>query len=434
MIRIAVSAFALAFGAPALSSQAAAQQTQTIEGIITIVNDQPISYSDVRERASLLLLTLGAQRPSQEQIAQITDQALDELIDEKLQIQESAEYEIEVSEQEINAAVADMARQSGMDRETLLGVLRESGVDPQSLQEQMRAEIAWRQIMGGLYGSRIRISSNQIDERLKRLETNAQKTQYRLGEIFLYTANEQEKQQALNGAETILEQLRNGAPFEVAAQRFSSAPTSAAGGDMGYVSLADVDPDVAEAVRGMNEPGYSDPIEVENGVYIVAYRGKQDPSETVTVADLIRLSVENGSEDDLMAATAAADGCEDIQEIAGNDPNLTATDLSDVRLNDLGAEGRNMVESTEIGAATDVFAMGGSIGVMYVCSRDESGSSLPSRDEIEDQLFARQLNMISQRELRDLRREATIIHRDPSAQGENSTPPAGATPGNAGGS
>lgn len=411
MIRFAVTAIALALTAPTLAPAPQAQEAQTIEGIVAIVNDQPISYSDVRERASLLLLTLGAQRPTPEQQQQIASQALDELIDEKLQLQEAAEYEVQVSQEDINRSIEDMARQSGLTRETLIGVLNQAGVDPQSLEAQMRADIAWRRIMGGLYGSRIRISSNQIDERLKRLKAASQETQYRLGEIFLYTADETEKQQALQGARTIIEQLANGAPFEVAAERFSSAPTSAAGGEMGFVSLDDVDPAVAEAVRGMSEPGLSDPIVVENGVYIIEFRGKQDPAETVTIVDMVRLAVGNGSEDDLLAATAAAEDCESARTVAENDPNLEASNLDDVKLDDLGPEGRAMIDAIEVGQHTDIMAMGGSLGVMYLCNRNESGDTLPSRDEIENQLYGRQLAMISQRELRNLRRDATIIQR-----------------------
>ena len=411
MIKLFAKLVAILLVATALTFSGRAQEGQTIEGIVAIVNDQPISYSDVRERASLLLLTLGAQRPTQEQVEQITSQALDELIDEKLQLQEAGEYEVEVSQEDINNSVEDMARQSGLNREGLLQVLREAGVDPQSLEAQMRAEIAWRRIMGGLYGSRIRISANQIDERLNRLRETSQETQYSLGEIFLYTANEQEQQQALQGAQTIIEQLQNGAPFEVAAQRFSSAPTSAAGGDMGLVSLEDVDPAVAEAVQAMSEPGLSDPIAVENGVYIIQYRGKRDPSETVEVVDMIRLAVGNGSEDDLLAALAATSDCESALSVAENNDNLNASELSDVRLSDLGPEARSTVESIEIGEHTDVMAMGGSIGVMYLCDRSETGGALPSREEVENQLFGRQLSLISQRELRNLRRDATIIQR-----------------------
>ncbi|MEO1305946.1 MAG: SurA N-terminal domain-containing protein, partial [Pseudomonadota bacterium] len=141
---------------------------QQIEGIIAVVNDDPISFTDVRQRARLLLLSLGGQQPTPEQIQQITQQALEQLIDEKLQLQEAAEYEVEITDSEIASSIDRLAQQSGITRDVLLQSLIESGVNPNSLEEQTRADIAWRRIMGGLYGSRIRISDNQINDQIER--------------------------------------------------------------------------------------------------------------------------------------------------------------------------------------------------------------------------------------------------------------------------
>ena len=80
----AISAFS-APEAPASAQESAAitpeSDRQTLEGIAAIVNDKPISYSDVRQRARLLLLTIGASNPTQEQVQQITSQALEQLVD-----------------------------------------------------------------------------------------------------------------------------------------------------------------------------------------------------------------------------------------------------------------------------------------------------------------------------------------------------------------
>ena len=43
-----------------------------------------------------------------------------------------------------------------------------------------------------------------------------------------------------NDADMEVEQLDAGAPFSLAAQRLSSAPTAASGGDMGWVALDDI--------------------------------------------------------------------------------------------------------------------------------------------------------------------------------------------------
>merc|ERR1712137_307694 len=109
----AVMIAALPVGGTSFAQEADAPERLALEGVAAIVNDQPISYSDVRQRARLLLLSLGGQQPTQEQIQQITGQALEQLIDERLQLEKAAEFEMEISPDEISGAVDDMARQSG---------------------------------------------------------------------------------------------------------------------------------------------------------------------------------------------------------------------------------------------------------------------------------------------------------------------------------
>lgn len=388
-----------------------APETLQIEGVVAVVNDDPISFTDVRQRARLLLLSLGGRQPTPEQVQQITAQALEQLIDEKLQLQEAAEYEVEVTDTEIASSIDRLAQQSGLTRDSLLSSLLQSGVNPTSLEDQTRADIAWRRIMSGLYGSRIRISDNQIQEQLNRLQADAQKEQYLASEIFLFAPTPEDKAQALTAANSILEQLRAGAPFEVAAQRFSSAPTAATGGDMGWIVLDDFEDARKAALQAMTEPGLTAPITVDDGIYLMSMRGKRDPSEATTLVDVARLTVNNGSDADLKAAVDRIDGCASVETVANQDDNLRSVALDNLNVEDLGPEAKAMVTTTPIGEATDIFAQSGTLAVMYVCDRRDDVEAVPSRDQIEDRLYGEQLGMISERSLRNLRREATIIRR-----------------------
>jgi peptidyl-prolyl cis-trans isomerase SurA len=388
-----------------------APEALQIEGIIAVVNDDPISFTDVRQRARLLLLSLGGQQPTQEQVQQITAQALEQLIDEKLQLQEAAEYEVEVSDNDIANSIDRLAQQSGLTRDSLVTSLLQSGVNPASLEDQTRADIAWRRIMSGLYGSRIRISDNQIQEQLKRLQADAKKEQYLVSEIFLFAPTPEDKSQALTAANSILEQLRAGAPFEVAAQRFSSAPTAATGGDMGWVVLDNFEDERRAVLQNITGPGLTAPVTVDDGIYLMSVRSKRDPSEATTLVDVKRLTVNNGSDAELKAAVDRIEGCAAVETIADEDENLRAVALNDLNVEDLGPEAQAMVTSTPIGEATDIFAQSGTLAVMYVCDRRDDVEAAPSADQIEDRLYSEQLGMISERSLRNLRREATIIRR-----------------------
>ncbi|MEL7546026.1 MAG: SurA N-terminal domain-containing protein [Pseudomonadota bacterium] len=407
LIFSAVSIIACMIATPTVQ----AQTGQQIEGIVAVVNDDPISFTDVRQRAQMLLLSLGGQEPTPEQIQQLTSQALDQLIDEKLQLQEAAEYEVEVSDEDIQRQLESLAQQSGLTREGLVQTMLQSGINPVSLEEQTRADIAWRRIMGGLYGSRIRISANQIDERLARLRASSQKEQFQLAEIFLFAPTEEDQAAAVEAAISIRAQINAGAPFELAAQRFSSAPTAATGGDMGWVTLEDLDETRAVAVAQFERPGLSEPVVVDDGVYLLQVRNKRDPAEQISRVDLTRIIVEDGSKAALSAAVGEMQTCQGIDEIVGDDPNLRATTLEDLNVNELGEEGRAMVMNTAIGSHTDVFAQSGTLAVMFVCDRRDGMDDLPRREQIEDQLYSQQLSLVSERSLRNLRREATIIRR-----------------------
>ena len=408
---VALSVFALAAPGAASAQDAPAQDRLALEGIAAVVNDKPISYSDVRQRARLLLLSFGGQQPSPEQIQQITGQALEQLIDERLQLEKASEFELKIDPSEINDAVDGMARQSGATGEQLKQQLLAAGVNPASLEDQMRAEISWNRVMSGLYGSRIRISDNQVDDQIDRVRTSLPKTQYRVSEIFLFAPDEETKEQARQAATSIAEQLKAGADFRIAAQRISSAPTSATGGDMGWISSGDLEPALAEAVTSATGPGMLDPIETDDGVYILSIVDKREPAKLTTKVDLKRLYVTDGKESDLKAAMQQIEGCEDVQSVANSKSNLRHADLDDINIEELGPEGKELVLAAEINKATETFSAGNGLAVMYVCRREDGAEALPSRDDVKNTLKDRELSMISERELRNLRRDSTIIYR-----------------------
>lgn len=412
MVRAVLMAALVAFSAPSALAQAAPEDNRLqLEGIAAIVNDKPISYSDVRQRARLLLLTLGRGEPSPEQIQQITGQALEQLIDERLQLDRVAEYEVEVDPQEIDAELSDMASQSGIGADGLRQQLLTAGVNPVSLEEQIRADIAWNRLMSGLFGSRIRISDNQVEDQLNRMRAAMKTTQYRVAEIFLYAPDTATRPEAMKAAESIIQQLQQGADFRIAAQRISSAPTAATGGDMGWVTADDLSEALSAAVTGAAVPALLPPIEVENGIYILNVTAKREPSQPTTKVDLKRLVTTDGKESTLTEAIGRIKSCDEVQSVANSKSELRAQDMLDIDVVELGEEGRALVLNTAVGSATEIFAAGGGLAVMYVCRRQDGAEALPSKEDMKGSIKARELNMISERELRNSRRDATIIYR-----------------------
>ncbi len=403
---------------PAVAQLRAAPQGSTaasadiqIEGIAAIVNDEPISYSDVRERARLLLVGIQAE-PDQATVSRIAAQAREQLIEERIQLQKAAEFDLKVEDADVREAVADMAASSGLDVEGLYRELLAVGVNPVSLESQMRADIAWRRLMSGLYGSRLRVSEDQIDDRLEMIRLSATRTQYQLSEIFLYAPEgDERRQQAIDLANTLIEQFGNGVQFELAAQRFSASATAASGGAMGWVTETELEPEVVAAISALEGPGVTAPIITSQGIYLYAVRNKQLPAEGRVSVDLQQLVARDGAASALDIAIADGASCTTLSRIAGESENLSAIDIGTVDPETLNAETKARIFATPVGSFSEYFSVRNGLAVTFVCARREGEIELPSRQEVENQLYGQLLARISDRELRNLKRDAMIIRR-----------------------
>ncbi|HCK84043.1 MAG TPA: hypothetical protein DHW63_05855, partial [Hyphomonadaceae bacterium] len=208
-MRMHTAAAALAAALAAMTSPAAAQLG---EGVAAIVNDTVISTFDVRQRANLLLVSAGIQStPEMQQRART--QALRDLVDEHLQMQEAAHFEIEVTAEQIDRRVADIARSNETTIEGLTEQLARDGVSVSTLRSQIGADIAWQRLMGGMYGSRLRISEIDIRETQERIAANATRPQYQISEIFLPAETDAEFTEMEQGAMRLLQEMQRGAPF-----------------------------------------------------------------------------------------------------------------------------------------------------------------------------------------------------------------------------
>jgi peptidyl-prolyl cis-trans isomerase SurA len=180
---------------------------------------------------------------------------------------------------------------------------------------------------------------------------------------------------------------------------------------MGWVTADDLSEALSAAVTGATVPSLLPPIEVENGIYILSVTAKREPSQPTTKVDLKRLVTTDAKEATLTEAMGRITSCADVQSVANSKSELRAQDMTDIDVVELGPEGRSLVLDTAVGSPTEIFAVGGGLAVMYVCRRQDGAEALPSKEDMKGSIKARELSMISERELRNSRRDATIIYR-----------------------
>jgi len=398
---------------------AAAPQFQLADGILVTVNDSVITGFDLRQRM-LLLIAMTQVQPTAENLPAIQQQAMNVLIDERLQNQELAKYEdLKVPEADVDSEIADMAREVGTTPDNYLQYLAQGGIRTSTFRDQLRTQIGWSQLVGGRFQSRARPSRAAIDAALRQVNEAASKKQYLIGEIYIEASRVGGQQAALNGANQLVAQMVQGAPFQNVAQQFSAAPSATRGGDAGWVVEGTVQPALQQALDQLDAGQLSRPIPVEGGVYIIYMRDKRDGASTSLVAMkqiMIELP-ETASEADVAAATQRLEAirgqltCDNIQARASSEQGLLGSDLGESDVQNLAPQFQQVARSAEIGTISSPVRTPLGVHLLAVCGRRVGGSEAPDARAIENQIFRQNIATLGRRYMRDLRNDALIEYK-----------------------
>lgn len=191
-------------------------------GIVAIVNGDVISEGDVANRRKLFALSSGLPA-SQDVLNRLTPRIISQLIDERLRLQEMQRRHIVVGDAEIAAAIKDVEQRNGMAPGTLQSRLAAAGVGPQTLIDQLRVQLGWGRVLRQQIGASFDVSDSDIAEQIAALKAQTGQTEFQVGEIFVPVEGPTAKDESRKFVDTIIQELRAGAPFAVAAAQFSQS-------------------------------------------------------------------------------------------------------------------------------------------------------------------------------------------------------------------
>ena len=395
------------------------------ESVAAVVNDDIISTYDLGQRVRLLAATSGVQ-PTQETLPQFEREALISLIDEHLQMQElkriekEQKFKIIASDKDVEEELDGMAKQANTTKAQFLAALGKAGVSPETMKQQLRAQISWRDYIRGRYGSRLRIGEDQIKAVQTMLQADASKPQYEVSEVFIDASRVGGMNQAMQGAQQLISQMQQGAPFAAVARQFSASPTAAAGGEAGWISPGEMPPEVDAALEQLRPGQLSAPIPVKDGVYIIYLRDKRSGAgETLVSLKQAAIALpQNATQADIDAARTKLEalrpqikGCNGLEAAAAKTPGVVAGDLGEAQISDLAPQFKNAAQSLQVGQVSEPIRTNVGLHLVALCGRHAAGSQMPNHDQIENRLYGEQLSMIARRYMRDLRSSATIETR-----------------------
>jgi peptidyl-prolyl cis-trans isomerase SurA len=391
--------------------------------IVAVVNGDVISNSDVESRTRLFALSTGLPM-TQDVLDRLKHQITRQLIDEKLRMQEVQRRKIVVPDKAIADAIRDIESRNGLPPGALRQKLAVGGAGQRTLIDQLRTQLGWTQVLREQLGDQVKITDAEVAEQQRLLALQVGKPEFRVGEIFIPVDDPAAASDAQRFAETVISELRAGAPFPVVAAQFSQNQTALQGGALGWVQPNQLDPQVARLVSEMPIGAVSNPVKVPGGISIVTLQAKREIGRDVgTVLSLRQVFLPFSSALDPQAPTeqqkqalekargisASVHSCDQMEQVAKANNSPRPADPGEVRLESVNPPPfRQILSSLPFDRATQPVVTGDGIAVMIVCSREEKNLAQQSKQEVQAQLLNERVELLSRQLLANLRRHAAI--------------------------
>lgn len=279
-MKIKVSNFWLVlFSVLLVFSGFASAQVKSLDRVIAIVDDDVIMKSQLDSRVEEVVQTVskrGGDLPPQDVLVK---QVLDRLIVEDLQIQLANRYGITADDDEVNQAVADVAKRNNLNMDQFKKVLQNEGLSLTALRDQIRREILINRVRQRVIGEKIRITDQEVKNFLNSEIGKAQLSEeYYLASILVpvsqgssYAAIQKAEQKATD----IYRQLENGADFAKLAMTSSSGDKALEGGEIGWRQAAQLPPPFDQLIHGLKVGDFTQPVSTPGGLIILKVMDKR---------------------------------------------------------------------------------------------------------------------------------------------------------------
>ena len=415
IVSCALVLLGLAFPLPAIG--------QLSLNIVAIVNDEIISDYDLQSRIDFVLFSTGLpNNPSGRK--RIRYRILNSLIDQKLMLQQAKQKNIKVSRKQIVDVISQVEKQNGMLKGDMAKLLNKSNIDTLTYERQVEAKIAWGRIIRNKLAKSGELDEENINAQIRLIQNHKGKPEYLVAEIFISFdegRSDLKEQELVN---RLYQQIKGGTPFGQVARSFSESASAARNGNLGWIREDQLGPHLAKIISNLQRDELSLPVKAPDGYYILLLKNKRLAQglilgETLVSIQQILLPLKNNAaklevQAQLTLANSisrSVQNCKDMEALE-NEIGIPKTGkILGVKLSSLLPGIRKATQNLDIGKASNPIRTKAGILILMVCSRSIEKDEAMARRRVAQQISRRRAELISRRELLDLRRSAFIETR-----------------------
>jgi peptidyl-prolyl cis-trans isomerase SurA len=366
------------------------------------VNDKVVTQYEVDQRARFMTLLRAPGDPYEE--------AVEVLIDERLQLEEAARMDLVLTEEQLLAGQEEFAARANLSREEFIGALAGGGVEAQTFRDFVAAGLLWREVVRSRFAPQVRVSDVDIDRALSADAPRPDGIRVLYSEIILPANTEAAVAEAQRRAAEIATYTTPEA-FSQAARAFSVAPSRSRGGRVDWVEVANLPPVLAQALLALAPGQVSQPLPIPNAIALFQLRGIEDgeaplPGNVSVDYALYRLPAAPAGPAEAARLDRDTDTCNDLySEARGLPPErlerITAT-MAEI-------PGDVALELARLDAGeTALMNRGGALVMVMLCSRTVPLPEDVTRDDVRARLQNQRLQTFAEGYLAELRANAIL--------------------------
>lgn len=281
--------------------------TKTVDFIVALVNSEPVTNFDVRQRLLRLEQQAALQGRAMPTREEMVKQVLEQLVVERALIQQASESGVRVDDASLAQAEQSIAAQNQLSVEEFRRRIVVEGLDPNKVRNELRNQLLLQRLREREVNARVSVSQADIDAFIReRQGASAQALELNLGHVLIQVpenASEESVRALQAKAQGVADRLRSGADLAAQAKEFSQGTEAASGGLMGLRPIYRLPELFVQAVANVPVGAVAGPLRSAAGFHVLKLVEKRQataPELSVTQSRarhiLLRLGVQLSQE------------------------------------------------------------------------------------------------------------------------------------------
>ncbi len=249
---------------------------EVVDRVAAVVNGDVVTLSELQERAGAEWGRVERMAPGKERDEARTAalrRAFDTIVAEKLLADEAKTLQVDVTDAQVDAAIADIKTRNHFDDAQLEQALAEQGLTRAQFRQQIRRELETFQVLQYKVRGRVKLSDDDVRNYY---QTHPQEfggePEVRVRHIFLplpEEASPQQEQKVRADGEKILARLKAGEDFGAIARQLSKGPSAADGGELGWLRRGTVQKALEDVAFKLQPGQVSGLIRAGPGLHVI---------------------------------------------------------------------------------------------------------------------------------------------------------------------